>query len=333
MKVHAYAAPSAGAALEPFEYELGKMGPNDVDIEVTHCGICHSDVHIVDNNWQATTYPSVPGHEVIGKVAAVGDLVTHLQVGQRVGVGWQKSACGHCPECVSGDSNLCSNSQATALGNYGGFADLVRTDARFVFPIPDDLPSEHAAPLLCAGATVYSPLLSHGITGASHVGVIGIGGLGHLALQFYRAWGCEVTAFSTSPDKEAEARQHGAHRFVVSTDPAQLEAAAGSLDLILNTIHHDLNWETYLGTLRTNGRLCFVGVPGEIKIQAFNLLGGQKGMTGSVIGSPATIAEMLEFAARHNIRAQIETYPMGKANEALDHVRSNKARYRVVLER
>jgi uncharacterized zinc-type alcohol dehydrogenase-like protein len=219
------------------------------------------------------------------------------------------------------------------MGNFGGFADAIRVDSRYAFRVPDSLESENAAPLLCGGVTVYSPLKHYGIQPAMKVGVIGIGGLGHLALQFAGAFGCEVTALSSTPDKEEEARLLGARHFISSTDKGQLEAAAGSFDFLITTVMANLDWTTYLACLKPKGKLCFVGVPpGPISVLPFGLILGQRTICGSVIGSRATVREMLEFAARHGIQAKTEVVPMAQVNEAINKVETNQARYRMVLK-
>ncbi|MBZ0273520.1 NAD(P)-dependent alcohol dehydrogenase [bacterium] len=332
--VNAWAAKAAKGPLVPFTYDAPALGPNDVEIDVTHCGICHSDIHVIDNNWHITDYPCVPGHEVAGRVAAIGDAVRHLAVGDRVGLGWQAGSCGACEWCVSARENLCPDSVATCVGHYGGYADRVFADARFAFKLPDALNSETAAPLLCGGITVYSPLRHYGITANMRVGVVGIGGLGHLAIRFARAFGCEVTAFSTSPAKEAEARDMGAHHFVPTHDAGALKSRRDSLDFILSTVHNALDWTAYIDALRPDGRLCLVGGPPEpVSFPSFALIGGQKSVSGSVIGGRARINEMLDFAARHGIGAICETMPLADVNAALTRVREGRVRYRMVLTR
>jgi uncharacterized zinc-type alcohol dehydrogenase-like protein len=250
-----------------------------------------------------------------------------------VGIGWQRSACLTCEFCARGEENLCPQNEAICMGHYGGFAEAIRTDSRFVFPIPETLDSEHVGPLMCGGITVFSPLRRYGVQPTMKVGVIGIGGLGHLALQFARAFGCEVTAFSTSPDKETEARSFGAHFFVNSKDKSAMKKAIDSLDFILNTIYVDIDWAVYLNILRPNGQLCTVAAsPNPISLPVFPLMGGQKSICGSVIGGRAVIMEMLEFAARHGIQAKTEVVPMSEVNAAVDKVRRGKARYRMVLK-
>lgn len=332
MTVHSFAAYAACQALRPHEFEPAPLGPRDVEIAITHCGICHSDIHLIDNDWGVSQYPLVPGHEIIGTVRALGDQVSHLEIGQRVGVGWQSGSCGHCEWCVGGDDVNCPWEEATCVGRPGGFADSIRINARFAFPIPQALPSETAAPLLCAGITVYTPL-SQSVRPPMRVGVVGIGGLGHLALQFAHAFGCEVTAFSTSPDKEAEARRLGAHHFVVSSDPGQMEKSARSVDFLLSTVSGPLDWPVWLSLLRPRGTLCVVGASASpLNIPAGALIGGSKTIRGSAIGSPAVMTEMLQFATRHGITAEVEILPMSEVNQALDRVRANKARYRMVLK-
>jgi len=334
MPIHAYAATAAGTPLGPFAYEPEPLGSHGIEISVSHCGICHSDLHLIDNDWGNSTYPLVPGHEVVGEVIAVGSAVSDHQVGDRVGVGWQCGSCGHCDHCVAGDEPFCADNRATCVGRFGGYADRLRVDGRFAFAIPAALSSEVAAPLLCGGATVYTPLRCFGVRPDHRVGVIGIGGLGHLAVQFAHAFGCEVTAFSSSPDKEAEARELGAHHFVASGDTDALGAAAGSLDFILSTVNVSLDWTAYLNALRPRGHLCIVGaVPSALEIPVFPLMVGQRAVCGSVIAGRPMMREMLAFAARHRIGAHTEAMAMTEVNAALDRLRAGQARYRIVLTR
>jgi uncharacterized zinc-type alcohol dehydrogenase-like protein len=331
-QIQGLAAHAAGAELLPFRYDPGELGPRDVEIEISHCGICHSDLHLITNDWGISHYPFIPGHEIIGNVSAVGAEVRSLKTGQRVGLGWQSNSCGQCEWCTRGMENLCPQSEATCVRRHGGYATRVRANLRFVFPIPDALESENAAPLLCAGITVYSPLRSHAVNPSSRVGVIGIGGLGHLAVQFARVFGAEVTAFSTSPAKEQEARALGAHRFVNTRETRALKEISGSLDFILSTVNADQDWGIYIQALRPTGTLCFVGVPpSPVTLQAFPLISGIRTVTGSPIGSPSRIREMLDVASRHGVKAQTELFAMAKANEAIEKVRKNKVRYRAVL--
>jgi alcohol/geraniol dehydrogenase (NADP+) len=331
MSFHAHAAHSKKSALKPFVYEPAPLGPHDVEIRISHCGICHSDVHLVDGDWGMGSYPMVPGHEIVGAVTATGPEVAHLPVGQRVGVGWQRGACLACEACGNGDENLCADNTATCVDHYGGFADRIRVDGRFAFPIPEGIESENAAPLMCGGSTVYSPL-RRWARSSMRVGVVGIGGLGHLALQFASAMGCEVTAISSTPDKEAEARAFGAHRFLATREPKALLKAASSLDVILSTVFVTPDWDGLIGALRPNGVLCLVGATSEpVSAQVFPLLAGQKTISGSPIGGRPAIREMLAFAARHGVAAKVQVRPLAEADAALGEVRRGRARYRVVL--
>ena len=316
----------------PFHYDPGALGPQEVEIEITHCGICHSDLHLISNDWGISQYPFVPGHEIVGTVAAAGAGVRSLEVGQRVGLGWQSNSCGECEWCTKGLENLCPEAEGTCVHRNGGYADSVRANARFVIPIPEALESENAAPLLCGGITVYNPLRTHGVNPSSRVGIIGIGGLGHIAIQFARVFGAEVTAFSTSADKEEEVRALGAHSFVNSRDSKAMKEVAGTLDFILSTINADQDWAMYLQALRPTGTLCFVGVPpSPVAVQAFPLISGLRSISGSPTGSPYLLREMLDVAARHGVKAQTECFPMARANEAIEKVKKNKVRYRAVL--
>lgn len=334
MTIQAYAAHEKGAALKPFSYSPAPLKSHEIEVKITHCGICHSDVHLINNDWGNSAYPLVPGHEIIGIVDALGTEVKNVKKGDRVGIGWQCGSCMECESCVKGEENLCAQSQAVAVGgHYGGFADRVRSDSRFAFRIPEKLASENAAPLLCGGATVYSPFRNYNVRAFMKVGVIGIGGLGHLALQYAKAFGCEVTAFSNSPSKEKEAKQFGADHFVSSTSANSFKKIEGTFDFILSTVNVPLDWNSYMGLLRPHGKLCFVGVPDKpISIPVFSLLLGEKSICGSVIGSRDSIQEMLEFSARHNIAAKTEARKLSEVNEALEKVHKNQARYRMVLE-
>ncbi|MGB9341484.1 MAG: NAD(P)-dependent alcohol dehydrogenase [Polyangiales bacterium] len=332
-RVDAYAAQEAGASVAPFDYEPAALGPHDVEIAISHCGICHSDLHLIDNDWMTSKYPLVPGHEIVGTVAQKGALVSQLELGARVGVGWQCGSCLECEWCERGDENLCANSVQTCVGRPGGFADRIRVDGRFAFAIPDALGSEAAAPLFCGGVTVYSPIAQHARP-QSRVGIIGIGGLGHLAIRFARAFGCEVTAFSSTAAKEEEAKALGAHHFVSSVDDRALRAQGESLDLIVSTVNAPLDWKRYVNALRPDGVLSFVGAITEpLSIPTGLLLSRRRSVTGNPIGGRVAMREMLDFAARHGIGAQVETLPMTEVNTALDRLRRNDVRYRFVLSR
>lgn len=330
--IHGFATHAAGAELLPYKYEPGDLKQNEVEIAITHCGICHSDLHLIDNNWGMSAYPFIPGHEIVGRVTETGNSVLGFNTGDRVGVGWQAGSCGQCEWCLQGAEHLCAESQGTCVHRNGGYAERVRVNARFVVPIPEGLDSERAAPLLCGGVTVYAPMRRYRVNPSSRVGVIGIGGLGHIALRFAQAFGAEVTAFSTSPAKEAEARSLGAHEFVNTRETKMIKKLAGHFDLILSTVHSDQDWNSYVTALRPTGTLCFVGVPpAPLSLPVFPLVSGQKTIAGSTIGSPRTLAEMLDVAARHKVQAMTESFPMSKVNDAVAKARKNHLRYRAVL--
>lgn len=331
--VHAFAAPGPGQRLEPFTYKLGPLLPDEVEIAVEHCGICHSDLSMLDNEWGRSEYPLVAGHEVVGRIAAQGPQVKGLQEGQRVGLGWYARSCMVCAQCLSGDFHLCHNAQATIIGRHGGFAERVRCHWAWASPLPQTLEPAASGPLFCAGTTVFSPLVECDVRPTDRVGVIGIGGLGHLALQFMRAWGCEVTAFTSHAGKAEEVRALGAHHVVTSTDTVALEHLAGTFDFLLVATNVAMDWTGFLQVLAPRGRLHFVGaVLKPLDVPAFGLIGGQKAVSGSPLGRPATVRKMLDFAGRHVIAPRVEHFPMSRVNDALDHLRSGKARYRIVLD-
>jgi uncharacterized zinc-type alcohol dehydrogenase-like protein len=331
--IHGYAASSANGRLEPFEFDLGELGPEEVEIKVSHCGVCHSDLSMLDNEWGMSKFPFVPGHEAVGTVVALGAQAKGLMIGQRVGIGWTAQSCLSCHQCLSGSHNLCANAQGTIVGRYGGFADRLRAQWTWVRPLPEALDFATTGPLLCGGVTVFTPLYEYNVLPNARVGIIGIGGLGHMALQFANKWGCEVHAFTTSDSKEAEARKLGAHFVHNTKKDGVLKTLAGSLDLIISTINVPLDVPGLLDTLAPKGRLHVVGaVLKPLEVPAISLIFGQKSVAGSPTGSPTAIDKMLEFSARHSIAPVTEMFPMSKVNEAIEHLRSGKARYRIVLE-
>ncbi len=330
--VKGYAANEPGGKLKPFEYTLGELGYDEIDITVEHCGLCHSDLSMLDNDWNASTYPFVPGHEIVGTVKTLGREVKHLKIGQRVGVGWNAASCKTCCQCLSGEHSLCSETNGTIVGRYGGFADEVRTQAHWAIPIPSALDPQTVGPLFCGGITVYNPMVAFDIKPSARVAVIGIGGLGHMAIMFLKAWGCEVTAFSRSADKETEAKRLGAHHFVNTAADDALENLAGSFDYIISTVNVPLDWNAYIKALAPKGRLHFVGVVLEpINFNLISLLAGQKQISSNPTGSPAVMMQMLDFAARHQIAPQIEKYKFDQVNDAIDKLRNGSPRYRIVL--
>ena len=333
--IKALAAHSAGGPLEPFTYEVGPVAPEDVEIEIEYTGICHSDLSMLDNEWGITTYPFVPGHEAIGRITALGDVAQTkgLTLGQRVGVGWMSGSCLYCSQCIQGNQQLCLRGQPTIVGHHGSFATRVRAHWLWAIPIPEPLDSSSTGPMLCGGITVFAPLLHLNMRGTARVGVFGIGGLGHMALMFLKAWGCEVVAFSSSPSKAEEARGFGASKVVNSRSSSEMTPLAGTFDLILITANASLDWGAIINLLAPGGKLHFLGAVLEpVPVQVFSLILGQKSVSGSPTGSRGEIDTMLAFAARHNISPKVEHFPMSKANEAMDHLRAGKANYRIVLD-
>lgn len=332
--VHAYAAHQENGTLEPFEYELGPIGPHEVDIEVHSCGICHSDLSMLENAWGMTQYPLVPGHEVSGKVKQVGELVDHLQEGDVVGLGWHAGYCMHCEHCLNGDHNMCTTAEQTIVQRHGGFADLVRAKAASVLKLPQGLDPKKVGPLLCGGITVFNPMLQFELSPTAHVGVIGIGGLGHLALKFANAWGCHVTAFTSTEAKMQEAKDLGAHECVNSRDSDAISAKQGRFDLLMATVNVNLDWNAYLQTLKPRGRLHLLGViTDDISFNMVPMLFHQLSISSSPGGNPLSLHKMLAFSERHQIEPVTEHFPLSKVNDAMEHLRAGKPRYRIVLDR
>ena len=332
--IHAYAAMQAGEPLVPYQFDAGELQPHQVEIKVEYCGLCHSDISVINNEWQSSQYPVIAGHEVIGTITQLGSEAKGLKVGQRVGLGWTEESCQSCDQCISGQQVLFTGEHtATIVGHAGGFADKVRAGWQWVIPLPDDLDPTSAGPLLCGGITVFDPILKHQIQAIHHVAVIGIGGLGHMAIKLLKAWGCEITAFTSHPDKTDELKAMGADHVVNSRDDAALKAQRGKFDLLLSTVNVTLNWNAYLNTLAPNGTVHFLGLVLEpVAVPVGALISGAKSVTGSPTGSPAALRQLLKFAARKNIAPQIELYPMSKLNDAIERLHSGQARYRIVLK-
>ncbi len=331
LRVLGYAANAVGQPLEPFEYAPTELREYDIRVSVTHCGVCHTDIHAIDNYYGITDFPFVPGHEIVGHVSAVGPAVSNLIEGDRVGIGWQGRSCMQCEWCLKGEEQLCMDIVPSGTWvPYGGFSSSIVVDSRFAYSLPDAMSSEVAAVLMCAGITVYSPLRSYAARPAQNIGIIGVGGLGHLALQFARALDYEVTAISSSPEKKEQALAFGADHFIVSDDQISLEQVMFGFDLLLCTASGGMNWEALLNTLKKNGRLVLLGFP-DVALNSTNLVARQLSITGSFLGNRTTMREMLGFAQDHGIAPEVELMPMSQVNEAIQRVKENKARYRIVL--
>ena len=288
---------------------------------------------MMNNDWGMTQYPIVPGHEIIGEIVAVGNAVKNLKVGDKVGLGWMSSSCMSCSQCMSGDHNLCANSEGTIIGRHGGFAEYVRSHWSWAIPIPEGMDLSKAGPLLCGGITVFSPIFLSNLKPTDSVGVIGIGGLGHLAIKFLKHWGCDVIAFSSNPSKKDEILSMGANKVINSKDSEELKSVTGKLKFILNTTNVSLDWDSYLTALSPKGKLHTVGAVLEpMQIPAFSLIMGDKSVGGSPIGSPEIIRIMLDFCNRHSIYPNVEEFPMEEVNEAIEHLEQGKASYRIVLK-
>ncbi len=330
---HGYAANKAGAPLEEFSYDPGPLRPEQVQVKIESCGICHSDLSIIDGSWGNSEFPVIPGHEIIGTIEKLGSEARGFEIGDRVGLGWIAGSCKHCQPCLSGRQQLCAESEQMIIGRHGGFADRVRANWEWTVKLPAELDPESAGPLFCGGITVFSPIHDFGIQPTHKVGIVGIGGLGHLAVQFLNAWGCEVTAFTSHPEEADHLKGLGAHKICNSTKTEEIEKLQGALDFILVTVNAPLDWDAFTAALAPDGKLHFVGaVLDPVPVQPFSLIMGRKTISGSPLGSPATVATMLEFCARHKIAPISETFSMKDVNKALDHVRSGKAHYRTILK-
>ena len=330
--IKSFAAMSAGSKLELFKYEPKPLKPNEVNIKVNSCGICHSDISAIDNSWGKSKYPMVAGHEVIGEIIDIGKNVSLHKIGDRVGLGWHSGYCNNCEYCDAGDHNFCSATNKTVFSQYGGFAEEVSADEVSVIPIPKELNHEDAGPLLCGGITVFTPMVEFNITKNHKVGIIGIGGLGHLAVKFYKALGCNITAFTNSNDKDDLLKSLGVDVIVSSTDKAQIKALDSKFDLIISTVNVKLDWNLFLSILKPRGRLHFVGaVLDPIESSVFSLMGGRKSISGSPVGSPKNIKKMLAFCAKHKIYPMAEHFKFNQINDAIDKLRNNKIRFRAIL--
>lgn len=338
-----YAAQSAKAPLAPFHFERRDRREDDVVIDILYCGVCHSDLHQARDDWGFSQYPVVPGHEIVGRVASVGDKVTKFKPGDLVGVGCMVDSCRECSPCQSGLEQYCEAGCTQTYNGvdphdhrptYGGYSRSITCTQDFVLRIPESLDVKAVAPLLCAGITTWSPLIRWGVTKGSKVAVTGLGGLGHMALKLAHALGAEVTLFTRSPGKEADARRLGAHHVVLSTDAQQMDAVKGQFDLIIDTVPyaHDIN--PYMPTLTLDGTLVFVGLLGDVDptLNTLPLIMGRRSVSGSCIGGIEETQQMLNFCGEHNITSDIEIIRMDEINEAYDRLLKSDVKYRFVID-
>jgi uncharacterized zinc-type alcohol dehydrogenase-like protein len=341
MNVHAYAAPAVAQPLAPAVIERRAVGPNDVLIEVSHAGICHSDIHTVRGDWGPQPYPLVPGHEIVGVVTEVGPGVTRHRVGDRVGVGCMVNSCRECANCRKGQEQYCLNGMvATYAGidrdgtvTQGGYSTHVVVDADFVLRVPETIDPAAAAPLLCAGITTYSPLRRWGAGPGRRVAVVGLGGLGHMAVKLAAAMGAEVTVLSQSLKKQEDGLRLGADHYYATSDPDTFSQLAGRFDLIVNTVSAPIDVDAYLSLLAMDGALVNVGAPAEpLSLDVFSLIGARRSYAGSMIGGIPETQEMLDFCAEHGIGAEVEVIPADQINEAYERVLASDVRYRFVID-
>lgn len=328
-----YAAKTVGQPLEPIRYELPQIGEYEIQVSISHCGVCYTDIQGINDHYDIATFPFVPGHEIVGTVIALGNAVTGLKVGDRVGIGWQGRSCMKCEYCLQGKPQFCTDIDIDGTWRpYGGFSSDVVVDNRFAYLLPPGMPSEIGAVLMCAGISVFNPLWMYASEGGKKVGILGVGGLGHLAIQFAHAMGCEVTAISSTPGKQAEAARFGADHFLLASDKESLRKLRYTYDLVIFTSHAKGDLTPILNLSKTGGRFVMVGFPDEpVSFDPLELIVHEMSITGSFLGSPVMMKRMLAFAQEKNIQPLIELMPMSKANEAVQRIKENKARYRIVL--
>ena len=343
MQAHAYAATSHDKPLAPFSFERRDPGPGDVVIDILFCGICHSDLHTAHSEWAGTLYPCVPGHEIVGRVSATGAAVTGFKPGDLVGVGCMVDSCRQCGSCHDGLEQYCeggftgtynSPEKGTGANTYGGYSDTIVVREEFVLRVPEGMDPAAASPLLCAGITTYSPLRHWKVGPGQKVGVVGLGGLGHMGVKLAHAMGAEVTLFTTSPGKEADAKRLGASRVVISTDADAMAAVAGQFHFILNTVAAPLDLGPYMNALRRDGTMVLVGAPPSEHrgLSVFNMLMGRRSLAGSLIGGIAETQEMLDFCAAHGVASDIEIIPMAAVNTAYERMAKGDVKYRFVID-
>jgi uncharacterized zinc-type alcohol dehydrogenase-like protein len=337
-----YAAPKAKAPLAPFSFERRDPQAHDVSIEIRFCGICHSDIHQVRDEWGGSEFPMVPGHEIAGVVTQVGAKVTKYKVGDKVGVGCFVDSCRHCKQCHDGLEQYCaegmtgtynSHERGTGRATQGGYSNRIVVDENYVLRIPENLPLDAAAPLLCAGITLYSPLAHWKAGPGKKVAIVGLGGLGHMGVKLAHALGAEVTVLSHSLKKVEDGRRLGADYFFATSDPSTFQKLRGKFDLIINTVSAQMDWNQYLNLLALDGTMVVVGIPEEqVPVGAFSLIGGRRSLAGSLIGGIRETQEMLDFCGQHGIVCDIEKIPMSQVNEAYERVVRSDVRYRFVID-
>lgn len=340
--VKSYAAQSEGATLAPYNFERRAPRPHDVQIEITHCGVCHTDIHLINNDWGISIYPMVPGHEIVGRVVAVGEHVKKFKPGDFAGVGCLVDSCRDCEYCDEGLEQHCINGAVYTYSAYekdgttiaqGGYSTGIVVDERFVLKMPENLEPSKAAPLLCAGITTYSPLKQWNIGKGHKVAVIGLGGLGHMAVKFAVSFGADVTVLSTHAGKKADAEKLGAHNFVLTTDEEQAKSVAGKFDFILDTLSASHDYNFYLAMLKAGGKLICVGLPSEpINVPSFNIVFTRKCIAGSLIGGLPETQEMLDYCGKHNITADVEVIPIQQIQDAYKRMLASDIKYRFVID-
>ncbi|MBE7175157.1 MAG: NAD(P)-dependent alcohol dehydrogenase [Mucilaginibacter polytrichastri] len=340
--VKAYAAQKADAPLGPYDLDRREPGADDVQIEILYCGVCHSDIHTARNEWGGTMYPVVPGHEIVGKVTAVGSNVSKHKVGDIVGVGCFVDSCRECENCKDDQEQYCLNGHSQTYNSYlqdkktityGGYSDSIVVTQDFVLKVSDKLPLEKVAPLLCAGITTYSPLRHWGVKEGDKVGVVGLGGLGHMAVKLAASMGAEVTMLSRSKKKEGDAKELGAHHFALTTDEDTMKGLANSFDFILDTVSAKHDYNEYLKLLKTNGVMILVGVPPEaLPVGAGNLIFSRRSLVGSLVGGIKETQEMLDYCAEHGITSDVEVINIKDVNEAYERTIKGDVHYRFVID-
>lgn len=340
--VHSYAAQAADQPLAPYSLDRREPGSNDVEIKISYCGVCHSDIHTARNEWGGTMYPVVPGHEIVGKVSRVGDQVTQFKVGDTVGVGCFVDSCGHCQNCDENNEQYCENGNSQTYNSllqdkktitYGGYSSHIVVTEKFVLRVSDKLPLEKVAPLLCAGITTYSPLKHWNVKKGDKLAVVGLGGLGHMAVKIAASMGAEVTVLSRSKGKEKDAQQLGAHHFELTTDPGNMKKLANSFNFIIDTVSAEHDYNEYLSLLKTNGVMVLLGVPPTpADVHAFQLIGGRRSLVGSLVGGIRETQEMLDYCAEHQITSDVEMINIDQINEAYERTLKGDVHYRFVID-